>query len=56
MHLLFKPNKMYPNGITFRPQKNFVTAGTTTAVPSDHLLMVHGLLSEKKRWVVECNF
>jgi hypothetical protein len=56
MQLLFKVNKIYPNGITFPPQKNFVTSGPTTAISSDSLLMVHGLSSGKKRWVAKCNF
>jgi hypothetical protein len=56
MHLLFKLNKIYPNGITFPPQKNFVTSGPTTAVSFDNFLMVHRLSSRKERWVAECNF
>jgi len=56
MHLLFKLNKIYPNGITFPPQKSFVTSGPTNAISSDTLLTVHGLSSGKGRWVAECNF
>lgn len=56
MHLLFKLNKIYQNGTTFPPQKNFVTSGPTTVVSSDTLLMVHGLSGGKERWVAERNF